>query len=132
MYNERRWHVGHWIRLGFLLVFAVFVAAMVYFMIVVLPTLPTGTAPAYPWWGWGFGWIGIFFVFFLIFGLMRFAFWGPRWWGGYRGYGTYGRQNEAYHILRERYARGEITKEQYEAMMRDLYQAPQQTAPPRY
>ncbi len=132
MYNERRWHVRHWIRLGVLLVFAVFVAALVYFMVVVLPTLPAGTATMYPF--WGFGWIWIFFLFFLVFGLMRFAFWGPRWWGGYYrryGYGPYGRENEAYHILRERYARGEITKEQYEAMMRDLYQPPQQ-APPRY
>ncbi len=132
MYNERRMHVGHWIRLGFLLVFAVFVAAMIYFMFVVLPTMPIGTAPAYyPF--WGFGWIWLFVGFFLIFGLLRFAFWGPRWWGGYYrryGYGPYGRENDAYHILRERYARGEITKDQYDAMMRDLYQPPSQ-APPR-
>ncbi len=128
MYNERRMHVGHWIRLGFLVVFAVFVAAMIYFMFVVLPGLPVGTMPAYPF--WGFGWLWIFLGFFLIFGLLRFAFWGPRWWGGYYrhyGYGPYGRENEAYHILRERYARGEITKDQYDAMMRDLYQqAPRQ------
>ncbi len=130
MYNERRMHVGHWIRLGFLLVFAVFAAAMIYYMFVVLPTLPVGTVPMYPF--WGFGWIWVFFGFFLIFGLLRFAFWGPRWWGGYYrhyGYGGYGRENDAYHILRERYARGEITKDQYDAMMRDLYQPPQ--APPR-
>lgn len=125
MYNERRWHVGHWIRIGFLAVFTAFVAAMIYFMLVVVPTLPAGTYPMYPF--WGFGWLWIFFGFFLFFGLLRWAFWGPRWWGGYhRRYGTYGRENEAYHILRERYARGEITKEQYDAMMRDLYQPPRQ------
>ncbi len=131
MYNERRWHVGHWIRLGFLLVFAVFVAAMIYFMFIVAPTLSTGTAYTYPMAWFPFGWIMIFFGFFLIFGLLRFAFWGPRWGGYYRhsGYGPYGRENDAYHILRERYARGEITKDQYDAMMRDLYQPPQ--APPR-
>ncbi len=129
MYNERRMHVGHWIRLGFLLVFTVFVAAMIYYMFVVAPTVPVGTYPMYPF--WGFGWIWIFLGFFLIFGLLRFAFWGPRWGGYYRhyGYGGYGRENDAYHILRERYARGEITKDQYDAMMRDLYQPPQ--APPR-
>jgi len=131
MYNERRWHVGHWIRLGFLAVFAVFVAAMIYFMFFVYPNAPVGTYPMTPW--YGFGWIWIFFGFFLVFGLLRFAFWGPRWGGYYRhyGYGPYGRGNEAYHILRERYARGEITKDQYDAMMRDLYTQPQQ-APPRY
>ncbi len=135
MYNERRMHVGHWIRLGFLLVFAVLVAAMIYFLFVVAPTMPAATAPYYsPF--WGFGWLWIFLGFFLVFGLLRLAVWGPRWgWGGYSrhyGYGPYGRQNEAYHIIRERYARGEITKDQYEALMRDLYQAPQQPAPPRY
>ena len=129
MYNERRWHVGHAIRLGFLAVFGVFVAAMIYFMFVVYPNSPAGTLPMYPF--WGFGWIWVFFGFFLLFGLLRFAFWGPRWgWGGYyRHYGTYGRENEAYHILRERYAHGEITKDQYEAMMRDLYRQPPQTPP---
>ena len=129
MYNGRRWQVAHWIRLGFLLIFAVFVAAMIYFMLVVVPTIPPGTAyPMYPF--WGFGWIWIFLGFFLFFGLLRFAFWGPRRWGYYRGYGPYGRQNEAYHIRRERYARGELTKDQYDQMMRDLYAQPPQAPPP--
>jgi putative membrane protein len=130
MYNERRWHAGHWIRLGFLVVFAVFVAAMIYYMFTYGATaMPAGSVYWFP-----FGWLWIFFGFFLFFGLLRFAFWGPRW-GYYRhyGYGNYGRENEAYHILRERYARGEITKDQYDAMMRDLYQQQsQQPAPPRY
>lgn len=124
MYDDRRWHAGHWIRLGFLAVFAVFVAAMIYYMFTVAPTGVT----AGPFFWFPFGWIWIFFGFFLFFGLLRFAFWGPRWWGGYyRHYGYHGRENEAYHILRERYARGEITKDQYDAMMRDLYQQPPQT-----
>ncbi len=131
MYNERRWHPGHWIRLGFLVVFAVFVGAMIWYMFTYgASVMATGGVYWFP-----FGWIWIFFLFFLFFGLLRFAFWGPRWWGGYYrryGYGPYGRENEAYHILRERYARGEITKDQYEAMMRDLYTQPQQPAPPRY
>ena len=129
MYNERRWHVGHWIRLGFLAIFGVFVAAMIYFMFFVFPNAPAGTVVMYPF--WGFGWIWIFFGFFLLFGLLRFAFWGPRWWGGYyrhSEYGPYGRENDAYHILRERYARGEITNDQYDAMMRDLYQPPRQSS----
>ena len=131
MYNERRWHPGHWIRVGFLVVFAVFVAAVIYYLFTAPPTAAS-TAPYY--W-FPFGWIWIFLLFFLFFGLLRFAFWGPRWWGGYYrryGYGPYGRENEAYHILRERYARGEITKYHYESMMRDIYTQPQQQAPPRY
>ena len=127
MYNERRWHPGHWIRLGFLVIFAVFVAAMIYYMFVVGPVV-TPMGPGVFW--FPFGWIWIFFGFFLFFGLLRFAFWGPRWWGGYYrhyGYGAAGRENEAYHILRERYARGEINKDQYDAMMRDLYQPPRQS-----
>jgi uncharacterized membrane protein len=126
MYDERRWHPGDWIRLGFLMVFAVFVAAMIYARFTTGPVV-NGTAH-FGWW-FPFGGIWIFFGFFLLFGLMRRAFWGPRWWGGYHdggyGYGWRGRANAAYHILRERYARGEITKEQYDTMMRDLGQQPQ-------
>src|SRR6266705_6274815 len=43
-----------------------------------------------------------------------------RGWG-YRGrYWRY--QDQSYYIIRERYAKGEITKEQLEQMMRDLQQ----------
>ncbi len=135
MYNppydlNRRAH-RHWIGIGFLVVFAVFVAAMIYFMFQYGSSFVSGT-PGYPpyfWFPFGFFWV--FFLFFLLFGVLRFALWGPWRWGGYyRHYGSYGRPNEAYHILRERYARGEITKDQYESMMRDLYQQPPQ-APPR-
>ena len=121
MYNQPRRDTRHWIGIAFLAIFAVFVAAMILYMFTVAPTTapPAGT---YYWW-FPFGWLWIFIIFFVFFGLFRFAF---RPWGGgyYRHYGDYGRQNEAYHILRERYARGEITKDQYDAMMRDLYQPP--------
>jgi len=128
MYNEPRWHARRWIGLGFLGVFAVFVAAMIYFMFFVFP----GAAPAgyYPMFPWGFGWIWVFFGFFLFWGLLRWAFFPWHRGGYYRRYGyRNGRENEAYHLLRERYARGEITKDQYDAIMRDLYQQPQ--VPPR-
>ncbi len=64
-----------------------------------------------------FGWLfGLFFVFLLF----RFLFWPWGWgWGYSRRYWDYDR---AYHILRERYARGELSKEQFEAMLRDLEQ----------
>ncbi len=130
-YGSPRRETRHWIALGFLAIFAVLVASMIYFMFTYGPTfMPAGGYYFFP-----FGFFWVFFIFFIQFGLLRFAFWGPRWWGGYYrhyAYGPYGRQNEAYHILRERYARGEITKDQYEAMMRDLYRQPPQQAPPRY
>src|SRR5712664_3872155 len=67
------------------------------------------------------------FPLFFIFGIFAF-FWNARWlifpwrWGwGYRGrYWEY--QDQSYSIIRERYAKGEITKEQFEQMMRDLQQ----------
>jgi uncharacterized membrane protein len=49
--------------------------------------------------------------------------WGSRWWGG-----RYGRPywhypgDGAKEILRQRYARGEIGKDQVDQMMRDLEQ----------
>ena len=59
--------------------------------------------------------MALFFVF-------RFAFWGWGWgWG--RGYhqGSWGSDGlYALEILNQRYARGEITKEQYDQMKTDL------------
>ena len=86
------------------------------------------SAPAavgYPYYGFfPFGFIffpfGFIFFFFIVFAVFRFLFWGWGWGGRYRWYGHYwGGPAE---ILKERYARGEITKEQFEQMMRDLEQ----------
>ena len=68
----------------------------------------------------------LFFIFgfFAFFWIVRWLFFPWRWgyggWGYRRRYWHYG--DEAYNILRERYARGEITKEQFEQMARDLQQ----------
>ena len=83
---------------------------------------PTGMPYyGYPWFGWGFFPFG--FLFFLIFLFINFrvVFWG---WGGAWGWRRrywYG-YGDASEILRQRYARGEITKEQFEQMSRDLEQ----------
>jgi putative membrane protein len=69
-------------------------------------------------WGWGpgFGWIFMLLFWALILlGIMALARWlfysgGPRSGSG----------RSALDILKERYARGEITREQYELMRRDL------------
>jgi len=70
----------------------------------------------YPWYPLGFAWIWIPFAFFFLFFVLRWFFW-PGGWGYPRGYWL---SVDAYSILRERFARGEITKEQFEQMSRDL------------
>jgi putative membrane protein len=77
--------------------------------------------------GAGFGGFFFFpfgFFFFLLF--LFFVFGGFRWWGwgGWRGYPmTWGYHDGASEILRQRYARGEITKDQFDQMMRDIEQS---------
>jgi len=71
------------------------------------------------WWPWApFGWFFFIPLFFAGFFVLRFFFWG--WWGG-RGWYYHG--DTATQVLRERFARGEITKEQFEQMRKDLAQA---------
>ncbi len=69
--------------------------------------------------GWFFFPFGFLFFFLIIFGLGRLLFW-PWAWGWRRGYWYH--HDEAGEILRARYARGEITKEQFDQMIRDLEQ----------
>ena len=74
----------------------------------------------YQYFGWGFFPFGFVLFFIFIFFIFRFAFWG--WGGGWRrGYYRYG-YGDSKEILRQRYARGEITKDQFDQMMRDLDQ----------
>lgn len=69
---------------------------------------------------------GFFLFFFFIFFVFR-AFFRPWGWGygGWGGYGPmYGRHHDgAAEILRRRYASGEITKDQFDQMMRDIQQS---------
>jgi uncharacterized membrane protein len=70
-----------------------------------------------------FGWI---FGFLILFFLLRWIFW-PWGWGSRRRYRGY---RDEYHILRVRYARGEITKDQFDQMTRDLQESNQKTQKP--
>jgi putative membrane protein len=72
--------------------------------------------------GWGMGWFGgIFMVVFWILILVGFVF-GIRWLLQATGKkGDSGqRGSRAIDILKERYARGEIDKAQFDSMKRDL------------
>ena len=65
-----------------------------------------------------FGWLGVILLVFI-------AFWATRWlllpWRRGEGYYSYGYPNrDAESILKERYAKGDLTKEQFEQMMLDL------------
>jgi uncharacterized membrane protein len=81
---------------------------LVYF----LGAFSAGSFPSFYYFPW---WI-VFPIFF--FGLFFFAFrwWGWGYWWGSRGYD----HDPALEILRQRFARGEITKDQYEQMKKDL------------
>ena len=91
--------------------------AVVTFAVVGLLTV--GAAGPYPWPWWGFfPWfpfvgIWIFFGFLFLLGVFRCS-------GGPWGWGYAGGRDDSRAILRERYARGEITREQFDRMRRDL------------
>jgi len=66
-------------------------------------------------WGMGFGWIlAILFWALILLGVAALAKWlflGKRWPNS---------QGQPLDILKRRYARGELTREQYEQMRRDI------------
>jgi putative membrane protein len=68
-----------------------------------------------------FGLLFGIFLIFIFFGALRWLFW-PWGWGYRRGY--WGHYDDPYYLVRARYARGEITKEQFEQIMQDLQKQP--------
>lgn len=81
--------------------------------------------PDQPWmWHWGGMWIFpmIMFVVMIIFIFLIFGSrgWRPPWWepGGHNKQG--GETESALEILKKRYAKGEITKEEFEQMKKDI------------
>ncbi len=71
-----------------------------------------------PYFGWFFFPFGFFFIFMLFFAFRWLVF--P--WRGRYYYGRWHHHDGAAEILRERYAKGEITKDQFDQMTRDLQQ----------
>ena len=68
------------------------------------------------WWGPGFGWIFMILIWFLIIlgvvALVKWLFGSPS--------GSISRERTPLDILQERYARGEIDRDEYEEKRRDL------------
>ncbi len=118
-YGYPRRHLFGWIIAGLLILLVIGVVAVPFFYSGMMGTAP---GPYYPWYGRGsffFFPFGLLFVFILIFFLVRVAFWGSGW-RGYGWYGGYRGHGDPEQIIRRRYARGEITKEQFDQMLRDL------------
>lgn len=69
----------------------------------------------HPMWWWGWAMMAMMFLFWVLFivGLVV----GIRW---LLGKGNEPKQDSAIEILRQRYARGEINKEEFEAKKKDL------------
>jgi len=100
-----------WIVLGFVLVLVgiTFVVGLLLLPIAIVGRIFFPLSPL--------GWLLGFLFLFIIFGIFRIIFWPWRWGHRYRHWGGY---DDAYRILRERYARGDITKEQFEQIASDL------------
>jgi putative membrane protein len=80
--------------------------------------LRPASPPYYGWWSGGpFGWFFFIPLFFVAFFALRFL-----WWGTWGAGGWYHQEDSAVQVLRERFARGEITKEQLEQMRKDMAQ----------
>jgi putative membrane protein len=114
-----------WLWVGFGLLFLL-VGSMWALSSFYRSTFYSGTYYRMPMMSWGGGWmmgvgvIGFVLVCFLVMVALRYTSWGP---SGHRmgcGMGGVGWSGEAEEILRQRYARGEVTKEQYDQMLRDL------------
>jgi len=100
------------------LVPVLFVAAFLAVAIGTSLYLNASAPQAYGWWPWApFGWFFFIPLFFVAFFVLRFFWWGP--WGG-RGW--HHQEDSAMEILKQRFARGEITREQFEQTRKDLAQ----------
>ncbi len=83
-----------------------------------------GTFSGHPFFGlWG-GFLLIFLLLWIGFFVVRIAFWGQRMRYRGAGGGGYAHPDPAVMVARRRYARGEITREQYDQLMADLGRRP--------
>lgn len=107
--SNRVRQIAGWGIVGLVAVIAISIALSFYFA-------PGGRGFFFP---FHFGWLGGIFLIFIAFWIARWFLW--PWRGGYYRY----EHRTAESILKERYAKGEITKEQFDQMMRDLSAKPE-------
>ncbi len=110
----------NWILVtALILISAIVVLAIVSFYYV-RPASAFGDYPFYG--GFPFGWFFFVPVVFLIFFVFRWVLWGGWGWGWGRRwyYGRYYDDDRALVVLKERFARGELSKEQFEQMTKEL------------
>jgi len=110
-------------RRGWVVVVGVVLAAVaVLLLLVVLYPSWFGAGPPGSRYGAFGGAFLLFFVLIVVFFVVRVAFWTSRA-GRYRGGGP-GYGNRPLMVARMRYARGEISREQYEQIVQDLGRRP--------
>ncbi len=84
-------------------------------------TIPTVQAPydwgwhMFPMWGWGMGMMFMMFIFWAL--VIVALIFGIRW---FMAHGPCARADSALEILRQRYARGEIEKDEFDAKRKAL------------
>lgn len=115
----------HWLFAGLAIMFALIGAGIL--LSVLTAPHPAGWGPWMMNWGtgwdWLFGLIMLILVIWIVVWVVRLAVWGatggfaaPRYYRHYRRWGG----DPAYESARVRYARGEISREQYDQILNDL------------
>lgn len=84
--------------------------------------LSSGVHPSFLLFPFHFGFIGIIFLILIIFLISRWIFWSNRCGNSTRYYSHVSGSDNVQNILKERYAKGEITKEQFVQIKKDLEQ----------
>jgi len=117
-------HRYRWVIVGVAIVLVIAVALLLLYAFVWGPGPATGGPYPYRFGLFG-GAFALFFLLLVVFFVVRVVFWatrvgryprGGRGWGGGPGYGP----DRPAMVARMRYARGEITREQYDQIMTDL------------
>ena len=116
MTDQESKSLGRYVVLGLLGLIILVAASIATSVIFYVSRSPAAFYPFFPFFPFHFGFLGIILLLFIIFWVARWWFWS--WNGGRRAYREH--RDPADEILRERYAKGEITKEQFEQMMQDL------------
>jgi putative membrane protein len=112
MNQENKGWSRNWILVpALILISAIAVLVIVSFYYV----RPASAFGEYPFYGWfPFGWFFFVPVVFLIFFVFRWVLWGGWGWGRYYD------DDRALVVLKERFARGELSEEQFEQMTKEL------------